>query len=422
MSVGLQGSRPTRMVTLQHFVASVGTLLLTTFASGFTLFDAGGFDGYTYLKWGSPTVGTQAEVSYSFLPAGTAGADYCDDACVGLSSETLSIWDPTSETFVETRLIDLAPYVAEAEAAWAAVADVTFSGPLTDSGIPINDPAAEPPQTGHMRLGVFEFGSSAEFVAGVGYAPPPNGGTGEGDILFNRGVYFQISPLGEGAPLDLFPPGGGPFMNDFPGLLLHEMGHALGLAHPLDLPPGVCSVMSVDFECYRHVNRLPDADDIRGIRTLYGFNPDLDGDGLVDCSDLDALSEAIRQGTNEAFYDLDLDGVVASSDRETWLAGAGRKLLPQGAAFLPGDANLDGFVDTSDFNVWNTHKFTMEHSWCRGDFDGNGLVDTSDFNTWNQYKFRTSMSLVPEPDGCWCWGLLATGWWRRRGRASHRRR
>ncbi len=396
------------------FTSCLVGMLLTSIAHGFTLFDAGGFNGYTYLKWGDPAVGTGATVSYSFLPVGTAGAEYCGDACPGVSAGTLPIWDPFSQTFVDTPLVDLAGYVEQAQEAWAAVADLTFSGPVFDAGLPINDPAAQPPATGQMRLGVFGFGPSAEFVAGVGYAPPPNGGSGEGDILFNDGVYFQISPCAEGEPLDLFPPGGGPFMNDFPGLLLHEMGHALGLAHPLDLPPGVCSVMSIDFDCYRHVNRVPDADDIRGIRTLYGFNPDLNGDGMVDCADLDLLSAAIRQGSADAFYDLDLDGLVTSSDRTAWLAGAGRQLLPGGAAFLPGDANLDGFVDTSDFNLWNANKFTVEGSWCRGDFDGNGVVDTSDFNVWNGNKFRASMALVPEPDGRGCsWLIAAWCWWRR---------
>jgi hypothetical protein len=39
--------------------------------------------------------------------------------------------------------------------------------------------------------------------------------------------------------------------------------------------------------------------------------------------------------------------------------------------------------------------------WCQGDLTADGIVDTSDFNLWNQHKFTFagSLMMVPEP-GC----------------------
>ena len=59
---------------------------------------------------------------------------------------------------------------------------------------------------------------------------------------------------------------------------------------------------------------------------------------------------------------------------------------------LAGDANGDGAVDISDFNIWNTNKFLADTDWSTGDFNGDGVTDASDFNVWNANKF-TSIAL-----------------------------
>ena len=61
-----------------------------------------------------------------------------------------------------------------------------------------------------------------------------------------------------------------------------------------------------------------------------------------------------------------------------------------GNPYLLGDANLDGVVDTSDFNVWTSNKFTSVAAWSAGDFNADGAVDISDFNIWNTTKFTSS--------------------------------
>jgi Matrixin len=127
-----------------------------------------------------------------------------------------------------TPLTDLEARVTAALDKWAAVADISFAKLPSDSGVAINDPTAVPSATGQIRIGVFAFSSGAE---GDAY-----------DTTF--------------AP------------NDFETLLLHEVGHTFGLAHPVF--DGTCPVMQADSACFPMINRELDADDIAGAQFLYG--------------------------------------------------------------------------------------------------------------------------------------------------------
>ncbi len=127
------------------------------------------------------------------------------------------------------------------------------------------------------------------------------------------------------------------------------------------------------------------------------------------CDDIDLLVAAIAAGTNDAAFDLTGDGAVDGNDLTAWLTEAGAAELASGSPYLRGDANLDGVVDTSDFNLWNGNKFTNTAAWCAGDFTADGLIDTSDFNIWNGNKFQSSgrAAVVPEPASlAWWLGVL----------------
>ena len=131
---------------------------------------------------------------------------------------------------------------------------------------------------------------------------------------------------------------------------------------------------------------------------------DFDDDFDCDLDDIDALTLAISSGSNESLFDLDGDGSVGMADIEQWLELAGMENLPSGNAFLIGDANLDGSVDASDFNLWNSNKFTTSGRWSQGDFNADGSTDASDFNAWNSNKFTSSNLLtVPEPTRYLTW-------------------
>ncbi len=141
------------------------------------------------------------------------------------------------------------------------------------------------------------------------------------------------------------------------------------------------------------------------------LSPDFDNDGLLGCSDIDLLTAAVANMGNDPAFDLTGDGSVNLADRDAWLALAGAANLDSQNPYLVGDANLDGSVDTSDFNIWNSNKFTGTAAWCSGDFSADGSVDTSDFNLWNSNKFRSSAdgAMVPEPSSAlYLLGMLAT--------------
>ena len=124
---------------------------------------------------------------------------------------------------------------------------------------------------------------------------------------------------------------------------------------------------------------------------------DFNVDGALDYQDIDLLVVDIAAGNDTPFYDLTGDGMVDLDDRDAWLALAGAANLPSENPYLVGDANLDGNVDGSDFNLWNSFKFTTTAAWSVGDFNADGVVDGSDFNLWNSNKFQAANAL-PRPD------------------------
>ena len=107
-------------------------------------------------------------------------------------------------------------------------------------------------------------------------------------------------------------------------------------------------------------------------------------------TDIDALVAAAVSDRHPPEFDVNGDGRVTAHDVDTWRLRAGERRFGPGIAYLPGDANLNGSVDTSDFNLWNAHKFAPVPAWSSGDFTVDGFVDTSDFNVWNAHKFQSA--------------------------------
>ncbi len=140
--------------------------------------------------------------------------------------------------------------------------------------------------------------------------------------------------------------------------------------------------------------------------TTGGVDGDFNGDGNWNCADINALTAAIASGSTDLSFDMNGDGSITSADITEasvgWLAvgGANNPAATGGNPFISGDADLSGAVDVSDFNIWNSNKFTANAAWCAGDFNADGSVDVSDFNVWNGTKFSSSTAAVPEPAAC----------------------
>ncbi len=160
--------------------------------------------------------------------------------------------------------------------------------------------------------------------------------------------------------------------------IVHAAGH--DLISPLPVEP----TTPVDF---RYLERLfYDANDNvvrrqvedRGNTSDVGFPGDINSDGKLDASDIDELYASFGLPPTP-ITDFNADGMVGMADMNILI------LDLFGTRY--GDANLDGVVDTSDFNVWNTNKFTAGGGWAKGNFTGDAVVDASDFNVWNSNKF-----------------------------------
>ena len=116
------------------------------------------------------------------------------------------------------------------------------------------------------------------------------------------------------------------------------------------------------------------------------WRPDFDGDGQLGCGDLSLIQTQFRAPNQDMRFDLTGDGVVNNADSLEWVVNH--------LGTFPGDANLDGFVDGSDWNIWNDHKFTTSQGWCQGDFSGDGIVNATDWNLWHTRRFRGEMIFV----------------------------
>ncbi len=108
---------------------------------------------------------------------------------------------------------------------------------------------------------------------------------------------------------------------------------------------------------------------------------DVNADGVVNAVDINMTYDAANASSSISVFDLDGNGVVNQAD--------GAYLVGTILGTLPGDANLDGVVDGSDFNRWNDHKFQdCSTGWSAGDFNGDTTTDASDFNMWLANRFQ----------------------------------
>ena len=180
-------------------------------------------------KWGDPTLGTGATITWSLMSTGVS----CAAEFAGCRITALDAFMPSG-------------YLSEIQrafAAWSAVANLTFVQ-VADDGAAYSTATT----SGDIRIGGHYMDGAYRTLAHA-YYPPVNFGSAAGDIHFDTSETWGIGYAG--TAIDIFQ------------VLTHEIGHALGLRHSDD----GSSLMA---PTYNESFAGPQADDIAGIQYLYG--------------------------------------------------------------------------------------------------------------------------------------------------------
>ena len=204
-------------------------------------------------KWGDPTFGTGAEVTYSFVTESVANVIETGTGNVTNVWETLNL----DEQGVRDA-------VARSFNRWASVSGVSFTEVL-DDGADVGAATSG----GDIRIGVHTF--EANGAIAHGFFPPADGegltNSITGDIHFNPEFTYSLEPIGSN------PAGTIRFENTF----IHEVGHTLGLGHT-DVEDGM-NIMQQGGTRPRDFDDLGQ-DDIAGIQAIYGAAA-TDGVGFI---------------------------------------------------------------------------------------------------------------------------------------------
>jgi predicted Zn-dependent protease len=135
--------------------------------------------------------------------------------------------------------------ISKALQVWAAATDLNFVQ-VSDGAYGFNAPgqAQGDPRFGDIRFGADDFGNKS--IIARTYGPPTGGGTEAGDVELN--TEFNYAPGG---------------VEDLETVLIHEIGHSLGLGES----PQPASVM---YSYYSGTRQSLSAYDVEGIQSLYG--------------------------------------------------------------------------------------------------------------------------------------------------------
>jgi hypothetical protein len=112
---------------------------------------------------------------------------------------------------------------------------------------------------------------------------------------------------------------------------------------------------------------------VNAMSLVYCRPGDFNGDGTVDVSDLDELSQAFKSGSGQLKYDVNFDLKVDFNDVLSWIK------CSKGTCV--GDVNLDGVFDSSDLvQLFQQGAYESGDvaTWTSGDWNGDCKFDSSD--------------------------------------------
>lgn len=255
------------------------------------------------------------DLSASYLPDGTLMTG-------GYASGLFGLLDPRDPTATWQREF------ARALQTWASVSPLNFHFVL-DDGSPVGTPglAQGDPRFGDIRLGARPIAALASAWF------PSSTWTGGGDVSLSTDYTFHI-----GTMIDLY------------SVLIHEVGHALGLEHS--------TAGTVMYSTITGVYTGLTADDVAGIQALYGPRR-ADGYDAVASNDTLASATALALSSGAATVNADLTtladvdyyrvSVPLGSDGTATVAleASGRSLLSPKLSVYDATGNLVAVADAA---------------------------------------------------------------------------
>ncbi len=147
---------------------------------------------------------------------------------------------------------------------------------------------------------------------------------------------------------------------------------------------------------------------------LYIYNVTTGAPITASTSLVDNVEQLFLPNLNPGQYDLEVVKNGGGPGNPNWVSDSETYALAW-MTNIPGDANLDGKIDSQDLNTVVAHWQTTGQTWTTGDFDGDGKVDIQDLNDVTSNWQAGANSFLPYAS------LLPAGRWHHPGFLWQRR-